>query len=309
MKALGLGLLLTILAVSPALAAEDGGQPMAFSKLAVGARPAAMGRAFGAVGGDAYGIVSNPALLATLQDLRVGSQWATLASGRGQQFLGFGRPFEPNSYSAYGLAFHRTALDEPIEKRRANTPDPESTFSESASIFTAGLAGWLWPKKLAIGGNLKVLGQTLGEANAGGFGGDLGFFMQTWPWLDLGLVLQDIGSRLSWNTGYVDSFPMLVRSSAVLRPWGDRLLLSTDIEKSQAQDLRVRLGSELWLLARSVALRVGWNSGQWTAGTGWRTKIFSNSVDAGIDYALAGDPLYDGALQHRISLDLGLSLN
>jgi hypothetical protein len=301
------GLFLT-LGAALAPAAEDGGQPLAFSKLPVGARPAAMGRAYGAVGGDAYGFPNNPALLATLHDLRIGSQWASLAIGRNQQYLAFGRPFYAGDGSAYGMAFHRSALDDPIEKRRSNTPDADSTFSESANIFTAGLAGWLWPKRAAAGLNLKVLGQNLGEANSGGFSGDLGFFLHAWPWLDLGFSFQDLASHLTWNTGAGESLPLVMRGGAAAYAWDQRLLVSGEIEKSQVQDLRLRLGAELWLLPRTWAVRMGWNQGQWTAGTGWRMPLFAKAVDAGLDYALSGDPLGDATLQHRISLDLGMSL-
>jgi hypothetical protein len=303
-----------ILALSPvlAMASEDGGQPFAFSKLAVGARPAAMGMAYGAVGGDAYGLPSNPALLATLRDLRIGSQWASLATERSQQYLAFGRPFDDADGSAYGLSFDRSALDAPIQKRRANTPEPDSTFGESANIFTVGVAGWLWPKRAAFGLSFKVLSQNLGEANGSGFSGDLGFFMRTSPWLDLGFSFQDIASHISWNTGAGEELPLEMRGSAAVHLFGERLLLSSDVEKSRVQDLRLRAGAELWLLPKTLAVRTGWNQGQWALGAGWRLPLFDDSsdggVDFGLDYALAADPLGEGALQHRVSLDLGMSL-
>jgi hypothetical protein len=100
-----------------------------------------------------------------------------------------------------------------------------------------------------------------------------------------------------------------MRASGAARAWQERLLFSCDLEKSKVQDPRLRLGAELWLMPRSLAVRMGWNQGQWTAGAGWRTPLFAKTVDAGLDYALAGDPLGDGALQHRISLDLGMSLD
>ncbi len=290
-------------------AAEDGGQPLAFTKLAVGARPAAMGQAYGAVGGDAYGFPNNPALLASLKDLRLGSQWASLPSGQSQQFLALGRPVDSSDDLAYGLAYHRQALDAPIEKRRANTPDPDSTFSGSASVFTVGLAGWLWPKRFASGASLKVLAETLGEASSGGFSADFGCWMHTWPGLDLGLDLQDLASRLTWNTGAVDDIPLLFRGALAWQAIAERLLLSADFEKSQAQAAHLHFGSEFWALPGSLALRAGWNQGLLSAGFGLRTRLTSLGLEGGLDYALAGDPLGDGALQHRFSLDLAFGLN
>jgi hypothetical protein len=300
----GLGLLL-----GPALrAAEDGGQPLAFNKLAVGARPAAMGGAFGAVGGDAYGMISNPSLLATLTDLRVGSQWASLPTGSSQQFLGFGRPFDVGDSTSYGLTYDRYAVDVPIEKRIANTPDADSVFGDSSSILTADLAGWLSPHKLALGASIKVLAETLGDASSGGFSFDAGLFMRTWDWLDLGLAFQDAASHLTWNTGAEDNLPLVVRSSAAVHLCDDKLLFSTDVEKSEAQTLRLHLGAEVWAVPQFLALRLGWNQGQWSTGFGLRFPFFNLAKDVGLDYALASDPLGDLALQHRFSLNLGFGL-
>jgi hypothetical protein len=301
-------LLLALLALcSLGRGAEDGGEPFAFAKLPVGARPAAMGQAFSAVGGDAYGLPSNPALLATLQDLRVGSQWASLAT-RSQQYLAFGRPFGQGGDNAYGLAFHRSALSDPIEKRAANTPDPDSTFTESANVLTAGVAGWLWPQA-AWGLSLKVLGENLGDASSGGFSGDVGLLLKTLPWLDLGLAVQDFASHLSWNTGSEEIMPRVMRAGAAAYLLDQRLLLSLDLEKSDLQALRLRLGAEAWLLPRQLALRLGWNQGQWATGAGWRMPLFGSKIDGGLDYAFSPDPLGEGYFQHRISLDVGMRLD
>jgi hypothetical protein len=310
---LGLSLALGLmLSAAPLQAAEDGGQPFAFSKLPVGARSAALGNAQGALAGDAYGMVQNPALLATLDELQLGSELASLALGSSQQFVGLGRPMESGSQSAYGLAYHRSAEDDPIEKRDSNTPDPESTFSNSSNIFTAGVATWLSPQKLAIGLNLKVLGQSLGDASAGGYSGDLGFFMRTWRWLDLGLDIQDFASRVTWNSGETESLPLLVRGGAVAHAWDQRLLFSLNVEKSQVQDFHAGLGAEFWAWPKILALRAGWDDGQWSAGFGLQTGAFglvSFFNDGGLDYAVSSDPVGNGAVQQRLSLNLGFSLD
>jgi hypothetical protein len=308
----GLLLALLVLGVAPLRGAEDGGEPLAFSKLPVGARPAAMGNASGALGGDAYGFIQNPALLGTLSDIRLGSQLASLALGSSQQFVSVARPFDSGGGAAYGLAYHRTTLDQAIEMRDSNTPDPEGTFSDSASILTGSVSDWIIARKLSLGVSVKVLAESLGDASAGGFSGDAGLFMHAWPWLDLGLTVQDFTSRQTWNTGTVEDLPVLVRSSAVVRAWQGRLLISGNVEKSEAQDLHVGLGTEFWVCPQLLALRAGWDQGQWSAGFGLQTAYFgplSWFSDGGLDYAISGDPLGDGSLQHRLSLDLGFSLD
>jgi len=210
------------------------------------------------------------------------------------------------------LAYQRNGVDSPIEKRDSNTPDPESTFTDSANIFTGGVATWLLPKKLALGLNLKVLGESLGDASGGGFSGDLGFFMRTWRWLDLGLDIQDLASRVTWNSGETESLPLVVRSNAAFHAWDQRLLFSVDLEKSQAQDLHYGLGAEFWAWPKILALRAGWNDGQWSAGFGLQTRTFglvSFLNDGGLDYAISADPLGSGAVQQRLSLNLGFSLD
>jgi hypothetical protein len=304
MAAFCLGLLLA----RAAAASEDGGQPMAFTKLAGGARPAAMGQASAALAGDAYGQPRNPALLATLKEGRAGSQLALLPGGRDLQNLTFGRPFDPGSAWSYGLFYSRSGFGAPLERRVSNTPDPDSTFSESASVIGAGVAAWLWPGRVAAGINVKLLNQSLGDASGGGFSGDGGLFWRTGPHLDLGLGLQDVASRLGWNTGLSENLAPVIRAGARLRGWDDRASLGLEMEKGAVQDWRLRLGAEWWPLPQKLALRAGWNQGLWSLGTGLRARLVGWQADAGLDYALVQDLFSDGALQHRFSLDLGFSL-
>lgn len=302
------------LAAGALVAAEDGGQPMAAAKLAVAARPAALGQAYGAVGGDAYGMVDNPALLATLEQPNLGTQYASLPSGRSQQFLGFGRPLELRSRFAYEISYHRVALDQPLERRRSNTPSPDYTFNEGTDLFAVGGAAWLWPKKAAVGVSLKSLSAHLGEAVGAGYSGDLGVLLRLRHDLSLGLSAQDVSSKLAWNSGYEEKLPLVIRGAAAYHFWQERVLVCSELEKSQAQGAKLHLGAELWALPRTLALRSGWSNGQWSFGVGLRTlglgfwDFFGLGHEAGIDYALVADPVGDGAFQHRLSLDIEFEL-
>ena len=295
-------------------AAEDGGQPLAAAKLPVATRPAALGGAYGAVGGDTYGLALNPALVATLEEASLGTQYASLASGRSQQFLGFGRPLELRSRFAYEISYHRIALDAPLEHRRSNTPDPDYTFSEGTDLFSVGGAAWLWRQKLAVGLSLRSLSAHLGEASGAGYSGDLGLLARPQRGLDLGLSFQEVSSKLAWNTEYVEKLPLVIRGAAAYHFWQERVMLCSDLEKSEAQAAKLHLGLECWALPGTLALRGGWAQGQWSFGLGLRTAglgfwdFFGIGREAGLDYALVADPVGDGAFQQRLSLDISFDL-
>jgi hypothetical protein len=298
-------LLLTLLVPRALHSAEDGGQPEAWTKLALGARSAALGQAVSALPDDAGAALLNPALAVAQSQAEVGSQLAYLPDGRQLHYLGIARPFWQDSRFAWSLGYAQYTVGEDFERRKGNTGDPDSTFKESASQAQIGLAAWILEQRLSLGVNLRVLSHALGDANGGGVSSDLGFFWRSLPWLDVGLGLRDAASRLGWSTDTRESLPLKVRPALRGRAWQDRVNLLAEMEMSSQQTARLRAGLEVWPWP-VLALRAGTDSSTWSTGLGLRWPW--KGVGFGLDYALSSDPLGADALQQRLSLELSVPL-
>jgi hypothetical protein len=301
-----LALLGALLATLPLAAAEDGGQSVAWTKLALGARTAALGQAVSALAGDPSAALLNPALAAAQPLARASTQLALLPDGRMVQSLAFARPFWHESRAGWSLGYAQFGGGPDFERRRGNTGVPDSVFTESASQITLGLGAWVWERSVAAGAGVKVLSHALGDAAAGGVSADLGLFWRALPWLDLGFAARDLASRFGWTTGAYESQALDLRGAAAARFMDGRLQALAELQARSQQAPRPRLGLEAWPWARTLALRGGWNGADWTAGLGlhapWR------GLDWGLDYALGSDPLGPVFLQQRITLEIGTAL-
>ena len=287
-------------------AAQDGGQSQAWTKLGLGARSAGIGRAVSALKDDVGATLLNPALLATQKVMNVGSQLAVLPDGRQINYLGIGSLLGPRSDWAMGLGYTQYGLSQPLERRKGNTPEADSTFSEGASSFQVGWGAWAWAHRLSLGLDIKVLNHSLGDASATGLSMDLGAFGQAVDWLDWGWVLRDPFSRVAWNTDASESLPLQSRLGVALHWPGRELHGFLELAYRQGQTWGHYEGVEGWLLGQTLGLRAGFEDGQWRLGLGARWKMWA--VDGRLDYALGSEATSEGSFQHRFSLDLGFPL-
>lgn len=300
-------LLLVLLGLVAALpAAEDGGQPVAWSGLARGARGAALGQAVTALADDSGAAFLNPALAVTRSETSLGSQSVFLPDGRQVHGLGLLRPFWRGADWSWSLAYTQYQGDDAIEKRSGNTPTPEGTFAESASLSQLGVAAHLADGRAALGAAVKLYSHALDAATAGGLAGDVGVWFQATPWLDLGLGIQDLGGRLTWSTGRSESLAWRLRAGLHVQVPTRDLGLLLEGERQDGRSPRLRAGGEWWPWKERVALRLGWDGSNPAAGLGVRWPL--GLLSAGLDYALAADPMGGAALQHRFSFELSASL-
>lgn len=286
--------------------AGDGGQPAAWTKLALGARIAGLGQAAIALADDPGAALLNPALAATQEGANLGSQAAFLPDGRHLHYLGMALRLGARSPFAWSLGYAQHGADQPLERRRGNTGDPEGTFKEGASLGQLGLAAWLVQDRLAAGLALKMLSHGLGDASAQGLAGDVGLVFRALPWLDLGFGARDVAGRLVWSTGHQETLPLRLRGGLHARAWEGRLGLLAELEGRQQQALRPRSGLEFWAWPARLALRAGHDGALPAAGLGLRWPWMG--WRAGLDYALASDGLGLTDLQHRFSFELTLPL-
>jgi hypothetical protein len=309
-RARSLCLLLTLaFLLLPAIrlcAADDGGEAESWTKLIIGGRDAALGGAAGALVGDPFAVQFNPALSLGLQSWHASTQTFLLPDGRNLEYAGLsGLAGGP---TGMGWDIDYAQLNSPaLELRVANTPQPAGTFGSGASLTRLGFAVWVLDQSLAVGLDLKFFSQALQADSAWGYSEDLGALYRPLGWLDLGCVLENPFSNVSWTTGLGENLPLEGRLSAVAYALTRRLDLGADCEFSAAQGPQVHLGLEGWPIAGILALRAGLDNGQWALGMGAATTVLG--VRVSLDYALASDASAAAdQFQNRISLDVGFTL-
>ena len=269
---------------------------MAFLKVGIGGRAAAMGGAYSAVSGDATAGYWNPAGLigiegkdvvlvhaAWLQGIR--GEYAGLALGNGRRTVGFSVRLQ-------------TAGD--LERREGPTVEPLGTFGVYDIALTCSYAQRLKPW-MDFGVNLKALYEKIHIESASGWAMDIGLLFRTpVEGLQCAFVLRHLGATNKMNAEAID-LPTEIRAGASYR-FRDRLLASVDVSFPNDYWTRVHLGLE-YRIGRRLALRAGYQTGaeerNYSAGFGithgtWR-----------IDYAFAPFD-FDLGNTHRVSLGLRL---
>ena len=136
-----------------------------------------------------------------------------------------------------------------------------------------------------VGGNLKLIRQSVGEFSSFGMGLDLGFLRRDLlPNFDAGLTLHDLtGTYLSWSTGRKESIPLVPRLGWAWRHPSETLrgvlLLTGDVDMHF--DDR-RMADQLWAgslsanlhwgleftMQNRLALRLGLSESEFQAGAG-----------------------------------------
>jgi hypothetical protein len=354
---LGLPLLLVVLASS----AEATKYAGAFMMDGGGARALGMGSAFVAVADDASATFWNPAGLAG-QSRR---QLLVMHSERfgdlvDRDFVSYVHPLRGETRQALGFTVIRLGLDDiPFTDHLVEVLDTdgngELSDEEAAQIFSyrdeiryESDQEWAFMGSYArevgawqIGGNVKVIRQSVGDYSSFGLGIDLGVLRRDW-WkrLDFGMKFQDATSTyLSWSTGTTETIaPVLV--PGVSYDWSlaeanleilASCALETHFDNRNGEvpagrddggvdgvdqfswsglglgsvSSNLHLGLEL-RLSRRVDLRVGSHGGfsseDWTFGAGLDLRPLR------VDYAFAGDELgFDDSSHytHRVSLGVG----
>lgn len=287
MSARAASLALGLLAAAPLRAGEEsvGTTSANFLKIPPHARPAAMGEAFSAVSDDESALLYNPAGTARAPRHQVSATHIEWFQGIGLEHLGGVAAL--GSLGSVGLGITWLQVESLVRTERvAGGPDPLANYVETGAFrpFDLALHGaWAW--RAAPGWNAglgaKAVGQSIDTEQGWGFSVDAGAQrMGLFGWLDLGLVLQNLGSAINVG-GTPFEQPLTLRVGAAGRFWQRRGLVSADLAVPVDNSLIPALGAELWV-AQPLALRAGWRGGyasQPTLGLGFRFSLFQ------LDYA------------------------
>ena len=319
-----------LLAGVPCRAADEGAHAAEFLSHGVGARALGMGSAFVAIADDATATYWNPAGLTKVKKHSFSTMYSdTFGSGEGgwlsqglvtYNFANY--VYQIEDIGSLGLSWIRLGIDDiprttfidtnnngflgDFQDKNGNgikeagepyidTPEVAEYFSNTDTAFLISYARQVHPR-VAVGGNLKLLSQSIFQNSGTGFGVDIGVIAEPYEGFRVGtMILDATGTQVRWDTADSPTFtrPRRFRVGAAYDFSVSRLgqgSIGADVETDQA-DLEadgsgggpvLRLGAEYWLF-NILALRGGWNGDGLSAGAGFRFRV--NRVSFFVNYA------------------------
>jgi hypothetical protein len=289
--------LLSVVCFSGAWADTNHMLPML--RMGVGARALAMGGAQVAEAHDASAGYWNPAGLADIECFSITGMYAAeMAVDRSYNYVAIGwTPSQVTNYGTFGFSWMNAGIDE-ISKYDGNN-NLLGTFDDMNNIF---LLSWAFKNEFkdrmfSFGFNFKVVQQKIDDYSKTGIGGDAGIKFVIDPRVSLGLMVQDIGTKIEQET-----VPTTVRFGMAIYPLGEDHSLVIPIDYSTVRhsgDQNLHLGAEyLWEFAENwaAALMAGMNDGKFAIGTGLQISKFR------FDYAYVTEKEDFLNENHRISL-------
>jgi hypothetical protein len=298
--------LILFLCSLPVLAeTEDGGYADAFLQPGFGARALGMGGAFAGVADDATGGFFNPAGLVQLKMRTFGAFYRKMTLDRRSSYVVYNQPILDEA--TIGLAWINAGVGDVAGRNRDGEITGDiSNYQNSVQLFYSRKI----IEELSAALSMEYIQYNLANINAYGLGGGLSVMGRPLPKLRLGFSAENIGLKLSWTSGNYwkqfdmlgsstkDEFPVNFRLGASYLLLKDRVLLSSEVDKSTKQEGKIHLGAEGWAL-ENLAGRIGYDDGALTLGLGLKQKI--RSVVFGFDYAFVSGRVGEDA-DHLISL-------
>ncbi len=288
--------LLSVVCLSGAWADDNHMLPML--RMGVGARALAMGGAHVAEAHDATAGYWNPAGLADIKCFNITGMYAAdMAVDRSFNYVAFGwTPSQVTNYGTFGFSWLNAMVDE-ILKYSGNN-QYLGTFKDQNHVF---LLTWAfkneWAEKMfSFGFNFKVVNQKIDDVSNTGVGGDAGIKFAVDPRVSLGLMVQDIGTKIENQT-----VPTTVRFGLAIYPLGEDHSLTVPIDYSTTRhrdDHNLYMGAEyMWEFAEnwSAALMAGLNDGNFAIGMGLKVSKFR------FDYAYVTEKVEFLNENHRLS--------
>lgn len=295
------------LSVSPVAFAQGAANAAPFLDISFGARAAGLGQAYTSVANDADAIYFNPAGMEHQeQNLVQFMNFQFLeANYMGLQYI------VPASWGTFGLSYTSSELGG-IEESVLNEDNGRYELTGD-SFGYAGRALYLsgsttFFEKLKVGGNFKIVSESLYNNSATGFGIDLGLIYNmgaSWTGItdeiDVGLSLRNIvPPSLKWDTeGAAEAtVPTVMALGFSSKFLDERLMASFDIQNKTGRDMSLHLGLEYWIV-NSLAVRFGYGATQMNLGAGLQFEHFH--LDYSITMPSAEDKQYIENI-NRISL-------
>lgn len=212
-SALCFGLLALLWGSIPATALGSAGtEGAAFLDIPVGARPAALGSAYGALATDSYAMTSNPGGLGSLQSTEVTAQHLDYLSSIHYESVSFVHPLAQGK----GLGFSAQYLGSGNVTGRDNFGNATGDFSSHFGAYTVGYGQYVSPR-LNLGITFQTVQAQLEDVSATAFAVSLGSLYRVTDHSRLSLVVDHLGTSLQF-LNQKDSLPLAVRFGAAVEP-------------------------------------------------------------------------------------------
>lgn len=299
MKGLRLAVALLVIAFAARAAraqSSAGGEVFDFLNLDANARAVGLGGAYTALATDANALLYNPAGLARVKRHEATFMHNQHAQGVGQQYVG--------AALRQGFGFHLNyATLGSVPRTTISRPDGSGTsLNASDTAVGAGYGKALSPA-FSVGAGAKYYHETLADAQANGFGLDLGalYRFPELRRLTLGAALLNAGPDVKFQRSK-EKLPTMLRLGAAysFKLHRNDNLVSVDLTKTRLDKVRLGLGLET-VLDKSFALRLGFTTKN-DAGIGVTAGLGFARGNIGADYAFA--PLGELGSAHRVSVTL-----
>jgi hypothetical protein len=210
-----------------------------FLKIGVGARPAGMGEAYGAVSDDANAIYWNPAGLAQLSRKELSLSYAMWLEKSNCSFLSYSHPLKTGTF-----AFAVNQLAFPPVDKYDNQGRLNDTYTAGDMALNLAYAGKVAENAFA-GVNLKTIQSTIDGTPGSGSGLDCGFLYRR-DNISFAAAVQNIGSSMLF-VEKESPLPMNIKIGTALTFYTqnrNRLLVAFDVNAPLDDDLRLNLGTE-----------------------------------------------------------------
>lgn len=224
-----------------------------FLVMGMGARPSAMGSAFGAVADDINAIYWNPAGLYQLSNNQVSFMHSEGLANTKYEFLGFAYPIHQwrSTFAGSIVYLHHGKIP-----RRNMSGYQIGNFTASDRAITLSYGVEL-NDFFAFGVNLKLFQQKIDHLSANGFAFDFGLLHNTLiDNLTLGVNLQNIGPEVNFIKEKTPLPTKFIISAAYKL---NNIILAADLNLPQKDELSWNIGTE-YLVGNIFQPRIGLTS-------------------------------------------------
>jgi hypothetical protein len=278
---------LALVVPAVAYAATDaGGAPGEWLSRYGSARSVGLGNAYVATADAPMSAVWNAAALGMLDQNEVLFETGTLFEDTAVHAASFAVPgrWLPS------LGFSIVALRSGGFERTNELNESLGTFEngETAFLFTTAKH---FGTRFALGGNFKLVHQSVEDFSASGFGVDLGGLVNLTPDLRLGASLLNVAGPSLRLRDTDETFPVEMRGGVALRLMKGRGLISAEVDDNSESPVRLHAGAEYWI-QHNVGLRVGYDEAYAAGGMSYRIAPHMR-VDYGVSDHVLG-------LAHRL---------
>ncbi|MEW6608509.1 MAG: PorV/PorQ family protein [bacterium] len=219
-----------------------------FLKLAIGARPAAMGEAFCSIADDINAAYWNPAGLARVKEFQLTAIHKNWFEGINGGYLGYLQPMDKGALGVSIIYLDEGKIQE-IKKDKTVVGTFKAEDAGVAVSFAQALK-----ENLLLGANLKYIHQKIADVSAMGLAGDIGLIYKPTKFLNWGFVVQNIGTKIKFVN---DGFPLPLNFKTGLSYQNKGLTLALDVNKAIDNDPLICLGVES-KIGNILALRMGY---------------------------------------------------